>query len=295
LLHYSITDKPIKHNNRANTAKQINQILPQIKKEIPFDTKTTECPSCSVPPGMCVLSPIYTKKYMDDLYNVLDTYYIEHINDKNMTNQKNGNRVFMFDDMYLIDLLKLLKGTELEPFLIKYISDIFETFDIPSKYHKRILNESKMPVVRYKNNYGLHMHIDKFRRANGPIVTTSVGADVYVYDMFDVTKTPIQPTRTYFKEGDIILMDGLSRVEYAHGLPSNFVYDNSKNRYALIWLMPKFRVIDKYFSNYFSAWIDTVIKCSCKNCIHKQGGKSRSKSKSKSSSKSSSKSKSKMS
>lgn len=283
-LHYKFVENKIDHNDSLPLNEQIDQIIPQIRREIPYDIARTPCPTCELPSGMCVYKPIYSKQQLDECYRSLDRYYDEHRHDKSFTSQKNGNRIFMFDDMFLRDLLVKLEGTEIGAFLAQYINDIFNMFKINPKYREQILSESKMPVVRYTSNYGLHMHIDKFRRANGPIITMSVGAPVFVYDMFNVTHDKIEPMRIYFKDGNVILMDGSSRVEYAHGLPFGFKYGNDNNRYGFIWLLPKFQVLEKRFSKYYKQWVDIVIKCECENddCKPaKVGGKSCSKTKTK--------------
>ncbi len=265
-LHYKFTERKLEHTDTLPLNEQIDQIIPQIRKEIPYDVKRTPCPTCNLPSGMCVYKPIYTPDVLRQCYADLDGYYNEHKGDKSFTSQRDGNRIFMFDDMFLKDLLTKTEGTAIGAFIARYVTDILAKFKIASKYHEQIIAESKMPVVRYTSNYGLHMHIDKFRRANGPIVTMSVGAPVYVYDVFNITENKIDPLRIYFKDGNVILMDGSSRVEYAHGLPFGFKYGDDQNRYGFIWLLPKFRVIEKKFSKYYKQWIDTVIKCDGATC-----------------------------
>jgi hypothetical protein len=96
--------------------------------------------------------------------------------------------------------------------------------------------------LKYEQNNGIWLHIDNVARYDqGPIITISIGPEVSYVDFTPTllhSNTQLKPIRIELDEGDIVIMDGSSRMEWAHGLPSNTPY--KKTKYTLLFKCDKF-------------------------------------------------------
>lgn len=132
-------------------------------------------------------------------------------------------------------------------------------FKIEDKYIDLICNKSKIVVARYTTYTGLHTHIDKLRRSNGPIITMSLGSEMNIYDLVPLNSC-MKSMRVYFPKGSIVSMTGNIRYDWAHGLPFGYKYSNRKPRYSIIFLMDAFEEIKKTYSNVLKDYITFTLR-----------------------------------
>jgi alkylated DNA repair dioxygenase AlkB len=83
-----------------------------------------------------------------------------------------------------------------------------------------IAKKAQLVLLRYEPESGIWLHIDNVARYDrGPIATVSLGPPDVTYD-FTPTLTDVgAPIRVRMREGDLAVMDGRARMEWAHGLP----------------------------------------------------------------------------
>lgn len=84
--------------------KKINQQL--FNNYINYDTKHQKCIDCKIVKGMYIFSPIYYDWYLKYIYNQLEKTFNNNKNDPSFTYQDGKNRIFIFDNMNLIDIVK---------------------------------------------------------------------------------------------------------------------------------------------------------------------------------------------
>ena len=84
---------------------------------------------------------------------------------------------------------------------------------------------SNLGIIRYHPGAGFQTHIDNIVRSSGsvgPVFTMSLGENTGTkyFDMFPVVEHEKHtPVRISTPMGSIILMDGISRLEWSHGIP----------------------------------------------------------------------------
>ena len=85
-----------------------------------------------------------------------------------------------------------------------------------------VATAKKVQIVflRYDPGHGIWLHIDNVSRYDrGPIATVSLGPPDVTYDLTPSLAEAGAPIRVRMREGDLVVMDGRSRMEWAHGLP----------------------------------------------------------------------------
>lgn len=109
-----------------------------------------------------------------------------------------------------------------------------------------LLKNAQIVLLKYEHNSGIWLHIDNITRYDqGPIITFSIGPKKIYYDMTpaivseeDIKKNDYKPFRIELTDDDILIMDGPSRMEWAHGLPYNMNYTGIK--YTIMLKCDKF-------------------------------------------------------
>lgn len=184
------------------------------------------------PPGLSVFAPIVSATELDDAVRDLRRLYQEE--DLNRTlphyNMAPYNRLhIMFtsknpDDpqMTYSDVMAVLeKRTPLASSLVSKFSDAIKSLLRISQ--ETLEAEANIGVIKYNPNAGFQTHIDNMVRVGGsvgPVFTMSLGgSDVKHMDMFPTIEHWMKPQRIITPIGSIILMDGISRIEWAHGIP----------------------------------------------------------------------------
>ena len=129
--------------------------------------------------------------------------------------------------------------------------------------------DSNLGVIKYEPGAGFQTHVDNIVRSSnsvGPVFTLSLGPQGLKYmDMFPVIEhKKYSPVRITTPIGSVILMDGVSRLEWSHGIPEGDMTErwtimlkfrqisNSRVKYSKILNMPIYESILKLppeFSN----------------------------------------------
>jgi len=248
-----------KELKNISTKKKIKYINEQyLKKHHNLnDYENMKCNKCSLPDGMYVFKSIYDKFFLDKLFIELEKTFYENRKDKSFTYQEDNKRVFLFDNLNLIDIIYYSYNLNkvLSKYFIDIITDIMSNLHVPDDMIDDVLKKSKLSVGRYSNNKGISTHIDNIRRCDGIVITIPIGPDNTYYDLIPLNNKK-KSIRLNIKEGEITIMDGLSRFIYAHSIPNNIDYTPKKIRYSLIFLISKFNSIDcKYDKKYYDEYI----------------------------------------
>lgn len=116
--------------------------------------------------------------------------------------------------------IKMLEKYEhLHMFCQKYADFLCSVFGISMRLFE---NEVMLLLLKYEKEHGLWLHVDNVARTDGvPICTISIGPPDVNVDFVPVvvpnaTKIPM---RLNLNEGDMLMMQGESRYEWAHGIP----------------------------------------------------------------------------
>ena len=95
------------------------------------------------------------------------------------------------------------------------------------------------------------LHIDNIARYDqGPIITISLGHPRVYYDLTPalLQNPKARPLRVEAREGSIFIMDGSSRLEWAHGLPYSIRSTNGKLKYTIMFKCDKFRSVNPVYN-----------------------------------------------
>lgn len=271
-LHYNFgdisDDKEIQQID--NPEKKLNAVNIKYKKYIDYNVKTSPCDNnCKLPDHFCIIDSVYTKKELKNVFNLLETTFINNKNHPAFSHQENKNRTFMFDNSTVYNTIKTayILNKDLGIFFATHISNIIKMLNIKDEDIEKILYKSMLVVARYENLTGLYSHIDKLGRANGPVITLSIGPEETIYDLIPLDASKDNSYRVIIKEGQIVFMDGISRLHWFHSLPYNYKYTQNI-RYSIIILTNRYDIIEKIFSKF---WNRPIIVSSepCKNPNYK--------------------------
>ena len=165
------------------------------------------------------------------------------------------------------DILLGLKKTHLRRVLAEYVLALQHIFHADTE----TLLKSSMSIVRYngKDEQGIRPHIDNFnvsqsdmdsgafRHKLGPLVTialmpTTRGSKKKL-DFMPVVKERASCVRVEVQQGDILIMDGEARLEYAHSVPNE-----TTERYSLCFKFPQDGIEQHYYGE-FSDVLQTAV------------------------------------
>jgi len=110
----------------------------------------------------------------------------------------------------------------------EYAKMICQMYNVPMK---RFGELTQLQIMRYEPNHAIWQHLDNIARYDrGPIITASLGPSVVYYDLAPtlVHDPSAFPIRVKFQEGQLAAMDGVSRMQFAHGLPCDAFKDEHK-------------------------------------------------------------------
>lgn len=155
------------------------------------------------------------------------------------------------------DVIKTLSG--LTPNTSLLLELFCESITFLLKISRKTFDEnSTIGIIKYDSGAGLHTHIDNVTRLGGsvgPVFTMSLGGGRLKYlDMFPVIEHWKDPVRIAVPEGAVILMDGISRLEWSHGVPSC----DPTERYTIIVQLKQISTVKQSYSKIFK----TSIFCS---------------------------------
>jgi hypothetical protein len=185
-----------------------------------------------LPPGMRVFAPIVgpkdlrgvirelTRLYGEEArHRTLPHYCMAPYNDFNIlfTSKNPEDRQMSFAEA--LDVLReRTHGTAM--LVTAYAESIRNLLNISQETFEK---DANLGIIRYSPGAGFQTHIDNIVRSNreeGPVFTMSLGGSgLKCVDMFPVIDHWDAPRRICTPVGSIILMDGVSRLQWSHGIP----------------------------------------------------------------------------
>lgn len=218
-----------------------------------FDMKTLPLGRTVLPKGLCLFKKILTNSELNKLHEYFNDIFINQRKYKIMSSDQSGRGLqylFTGDDckrQYYKKTMEQIKRINIEFFNIMrkhifYIIGIYKKYKSITELEKFLNEKCQIIILKYMDNRGIFLHIDNIARYDrGPIISSSVGPR---YSYVDFTPTLLHekknhnPVRYKIPQGDVLVMDGPSRMEWAHGLPSNANYE--KTKYSILLKFDKF-------------------------------------------------------
>lgn len=117
-----------------------------------------------------------------------------------------------------ITFLKRRGFHQLVKFCDEYAGILRRAANIPLDLFEK---NSMLLLLQYEPKYGLWLHVDNVARTDGLITTISLGPPDVNADFVPLLhpSPERQPVRINLNEGDMLVMQGESRWEWAHGIP----------------------------------------------------------------------------
>ena len=126
--------------------------------------------------------------------------------------------------------------------------DLFEI--AKSEREAFLFKECRLVFIRYEDNTGIEVHMDNVMRTNrGPIITVNIGPPTVFFDLIPVLQCEERhyPIRVRLRQGDLCIMDGASRVNWAHAIPYGAKY-SKQYKFTILLLFNKFRELNPVFN-----------------------------------------------
>ena len=122
--------------------------------------------------------------------------------------------------------------------VVTYTKYVLGLYGIPeNQFGSFAAKHVQLVLLRYNARTGIWPHIDNVARYDqGPIVTISIGPEVVLYDMLPtlLCKDPrSKPLRFAVHQGQVVVLDGSARMEWAHALPFG-VPQNNTTKYTIM-------------------------------------------------------------
>lgn len=135
------------------------------------------------------------------------------------------NRDQLAPQVTFINAIRILR--EATPRLAEYIMLYFHAIRNLLGEGHGIMDRCLLTLVHYDSNAGLNPHIDSihmFQNTIGPIFTVAMGRAEKMLDLLPVmvTDPDAAPVRIYTRPNQIMVMDGVARVMWAHALPWHY-------------------------------------------------------------------------
>jgi alkylated DNA repair dioxygenase AlkB len=204
----------------------------KVKTTIHDTAVDTDCPP---PQGLHVFAPLDSPENLQKVIRDFQRLYQEEeicrtLPDYDQSPYQNIHLLFTGNDpedvkMTYRQVLDVLEQRTPEAAkLITHFSDkVKKLLGISQQYLEA---HSYLWIIRYLPHSGFVSHIDNVVRVGGtagPVFTMSLGSSVTEdkhMDIFPVIEHWRKPLRISTPIGSVILMDGESRVEWSHGIPS---------------------------------------------------------------------------
>lgn len=125
------------------------------------------------------------------------------------------------------------------PILANYCQKYYEYVSkIYNLEQDELADNAILVILRYEPKSGIWLHVDNVARYDrGPIMTTSLGPEKVIYDLTPTLLEDGKAMRVEFDEGDVAIMDGPARMDWAHGLP----YGIDKYKYTIMFKCDHFK------------------------------------------------------
>lgn len=207
-----------------------------------------------LPRDLCIFKSCLTQDELEHIYIHLEKIFSEY-RDLNIiySYQKSRGLTYLFtgekqETQYCDKTLIFLKSYNKHFYKLikKILYGISVVYNIKIK---DLYKKTQFVPLKYEKDDGIWLHIDNVARYDqGPIMTISIGPKITYVDfvpslLYDLKLDDshdeyYKPLRFEINEGQLLIMDGSSRMEWAHGLPYNVPYE--KTKYTLMFKCDKF-------------------------------------------------------
>lgn len=230
---WKFDSRPPPSGNRASLAERIWWV----NKHTMIHTSVKDpCSSdaAPLPPGITVFAPLVTRAQMRAAIQELRALFKREraaptLTGFHMSKQKRDSYILFYPEdsaersppaSAVIEAL-----SELTPhaavLLSSYCDSVRELLALPPD---RFDQKSTIGIIQYDRNAGIPTHIDNVTRLGGsagPVFTLSLGGGgVKLMDMFPVIEPHHhRPVRIQIPRGGVVLMDGVARLQWSHGIP----------------------------------------------------------------------------
>lgn len=237
-----------------------------IRMKTYYNSKIMPTTNFKIPRDLCIYKSCLKKNDLQNIYDHLEKLFSDY---KNLgiiySYQKNRGLTYLFtgDDnstQYSTDTMNFLKSYNRDMYIImenifRYIASIYNITDIEYLY-----KYVQLVLLKYNRSDGIWLHIDNVARYDqGPIITMSIGPEITYYDLTPTllsSNSELKPIRIQLNEGDLVIMDGSSRMEWAHGLPYQVPY--KKIKYTIMFKCDKFGEQRKIYNQILDTTISTT-------------------------------------
>lgn len=246
-LHAPVTGGPSK--TLKDHLADVNKHLHQIIRYADMKRVMRPCPHCVLPDHMCVYKPLLSPPARVSLFAHLEKMWSRWKSgvDVPIARQAGGRRTFVFDRMSMRDVVSHLAKQATSSVhaervlhaLQTLIASVKEGLGVTPGHVSEFMRASKCVIIRYSNKGGLHMHIDKVWRADGPVFTMHIGPHHGMYILTKINDPRGHSLAITLDEGDITVLDGTARFDWAHGLPDGYPDEPTHVRYSFVVLASK--------------------------------------------------------
>ena len=205
-----------------------------------------------------VFKPIENEDYLEKIYEeLMDLHKNYKKNNLYRHYYKEGGYHIYMEEVMKNNKLRNLYGREFldkienyYPHTHSYVLNVLNLLvNCNQRFSKKKLDHAldsvaKIIILRYDHGKGKKLHIDNVWRTNGGfIVTISIGPKNIYYDLIPITKQIDKKNyRVSIKNGDIVVMDGESRLLYGHSVPHDCNY-KKKYKFSLVLMFNKDDII----------------------------------------------------
>lgn len=207
------------------------------------------------PEGFCVLPPLATSRMFNNVYDNLTELF-----NTEFPPPLPEYKQFEVEAYHYQETMRYLRENQynsLSNLIKRYLKFLCTIYNVA--YSNEFLNEHiNVGFLRYEIGAGLGLHIDNIADYDqGPIITISIGPEFVYYDMTPTLLNDHRafPLRFCATQGSIMIMDGSSRMEWAHALPYKVPSLENKQKYTIFFKCHKFRRIHPRYNKILNAKI----------------------------------------
>lgn len=247
--------------------KSIRQLIPFETPSRPFDADSHDLPE-----GFRLFEGVASRGELDAAYDDLTRLFFDYARtigtsrELLASDQTYRGLVYLFTGdggvtQYYPETMRFLRKwyPAAHSLVERYAHEIADVYKVPPAERKRFFSDHlQVIVLRYEKRSGIWLHIDNIVRYNqGPIATVSIGPPYVYYDLTPTLCADARrvPLRVQFLEGDLAIMDGPARMEWAHGLPSGVPSD--KIKYSILFKFDSFGAVMRTYNALLDDYVVT--------------------------------------
>jgi alkylated DNA repair dioxygenase AlkB len=229
------------HADVEDARKRVQNKLWFIKKTIRYKTDHDQMgeklDKYILPDDLCVVKGVHDDNELEECYEDLEKLFDNYKELGVMASDQRRGRGLLYlftgdneETQKYSKTLEFLKeyNPRLLKFVEKYVDKVVDMYNVEGNLDDYI----QVIPLKYDSPNGIWIHIDNIARyEQGPIITLGVGPKYTYYDFTPTLlweNSDLKPIRIRVQRGDIVVMDGSARMEWAHGLPYNVPYEKTK-------------------------------------------------------------------